>query len=69
MAGRGATRGGKAWLVAFSEIEGLRWVLSHSRMAFSPGTARRVGRIEPGDTLVLYVTRGAFHARPGTAQS
>lgn len=50
-----------AWLVAFGEIEGLRWVLGHERMAFSPGLSRRAARIQPGDSLVLYVTRGAFH--------
>ncbi len=52
---------GTAWLVAFGEIEGLRWVLAHERMAFSPGLSRRAARIQPGDALVLYVTRGAFH--------
>lgn len=52
---------GNAWLVAFGEIEGLRWVLEHERMAFSPGLSRRAAQIQPGDSLVLYVTRGAFH--------
>lgn len=52
---------GRAWLVAFGEIQGLRWVLEHERMAFSPGLSRRAVRIQPGDSLVLYVTRGAFH--------
>jgi hypothetical protein len=49
------------WLVAFGEIEGLRWVLKKSRMAFSEGLARRATGIRSDDHLVLYVTRGAFH--------
>jgi hypothetical protein len=51
-----------AWLIAFSEIEGLRWVLKHDRMIFSEGAARRAGDIQVGDKFVLYVTRGAFHS-------
>jgi len=30
-------------------------------MAFSEGMARRARRIQPGDRLVLYLARGAFH--------
>jgi hypothetical protein len=50
-----------AWLVAFGEIEGLRWVMEQRRMAFSEGLAKRATKIRVGDTLLLYVTRGAFH--------
>lgn len=50
-----------AWLVAISEVEGLRWVLDQRRMAFSEGLARRASNIQVGDRLILYVTRGAFH--------
>ena len=49
------------WIVAFGEIDGLRWVLDHQRMAFSDGLARKARKIQVGDELVLYVTRGAFH--------
>ncbi len=49
------------WLVVFAEVEGFRWVVRHSRMAFSEGMARRARRIQPGDRLVLYLARGAFH--------
>jgi hypothetical protein len=49
------------WLVAFGEIDGLRWVLREERMAFSKGLASRAGKIQVGDQLVLYVTRDAFH--------
>jgi hypothetical protein len=48
-------------LVAFGEIQGLRWVLEHQRMAFSEGLSSRARSIDIGDELVLYVTRGAFH--------
>ena len=50
-----------AWLVAFAEIAGLRWVLDQERMAFTSRAAARARRIDVGDGLVLYVTRGAFH--------
>jgi hypothetical protein len=43
------------------EIEGLRWVVEHEQMAFSPGLSRRAAKVQPGDELILYVTRGAFH--------
>ena len=49
------------WLLAFAEIAGLRWVLERRRMAFSRGAASRAARIQVGDELILYLTRGAFH--------
>jgi hypothetical protein len=49
------------WLVVFAEVEGFRWVVQHSRMAFSEGMARRARRIQPSDRLVLYLAHGAFH--------
>lgn len=52
-------RGG--WVVVLAEAEGLRWVLERSRMAWTAASARRAERIRPGDRLVLYVARGAFH--------
>ena len=52
-------RGG--WVVALAEAEGLRWVLSHARMAWTQASARRASVVRPGDRLVLYVARGAFH--------
>jgi hypothetical protein len=52
-------RGG--WVVVLAEAEGLRWVLARSRMAWTEASARRAERIRPGDRLVLYVARGAFH--------
>jgi len=52
-------RGG--WVVVLAEAEGLRWVLERSRMAWTEASATRAARIRPGDRLVLYVARGAFH--------
>lgn len=49
------------WLIVLAEAEALRWVLRERRMAFSPGQCRRASGIQPGDELVLYVARGAFH--------
>ncbi len=50
-----------AWLVVLAEAEGLRWVLEHSRMAWTEASATRASRIRPGDRMILYVARGAFH--------
>jgi hypothetical protein len=56
---RADERGG--WVVVLAEAEGLRWVLQRSRMAWTEASARRAEQIRPGDRLVLYVARGAFH--------
>lgn len=49
------------WLWIFGEIEGLRWVLQHSRMAFGKSQSASASQIQAGDRAILYVTRGAFH--------
>ena len=49
------------WVAVLSEAEGLRWVLKNSRMAWTEGSSSRAIRIQPGDGLLLYVARGAFH--------
>ncbi len=55
------TGGRNHWVWVFGEIEGLRWVLAHDRMAFPATAAPRLKAMEEGDRVVLYVTRGAFH--------
>lgn len=55
------TGGAQGWVVVLAEAEGLRWVLEHSRMAWTEASSRRASRVRPGDRLVLYVARGAFH--------
>ncbi|MDP9340675.1 MAG: hypothetical protein M3Q23_00925 [Actinomycetota bacterium] len=49
------------WLIVLAEVEALRWVLAERRMAFSEGQCRRASAIRPGDELVVYMGRGAFH--------
>ena len=49
------------WLVVLAEVEGLRWVLEKSRMAWTEASAGRASGIHAGDRRVLYVARGAFH--------
>ncbi len=49
------------WLVVLGEVEGLRWVLKNQRMAFAAARRALASRIEPGDRMVLYVGRGAYH--------
>lgn len=51
----------RRWLWVFGEIEGLRWVAAHDRMAFSAAAATRARAMRDGDRALLYVTRGAFH--------
>ena len=53
--------GRAGWVVVLAEAEGLRWVLEHRRMAWTEASARRAAQLRPGDALVLYVARGAFH--------
>lgn len=36
-------------------------MLEHSRMAWTEASSHRAGRIQPGNRIVLYVARGAFH--------
>jgi hypothetical protein len=49
------------WLVVLGEVEGLRWVLKNEKMAFTAARRSLASKIEPGDRMVLYVGRGAYH--------
>jgi hypothetical protein len=49
------------WLVVLGEVEGLRWVLKKQKMAFTATRRALASKIEPGDRMVLYVGRGAYH--------
>jgi hypothetical protein len=49
------------WVVVLAEAEGLRWVLERGRMAWTEASWRRAAQVRPGDPVVLYVARGAFH--------
>lgn len=48
------------YLLVLGTREGLAWVISNGRMAFSESNASRVEALKPGDRLFLYTTRGAF---------
>lgn len=51
-----------AWyLLVIGEREALRWILSTERMAFPERRRHDARRLCPGDGLLLYTTRGAFH--------
>jgi predicted RNA-binding protein len=50
----------RAYLLILGSREGLAWVLENKSMAFREGNASRAQRLEPGDRLFLYTTRGAF---------
>lgn len=49
------------WLSVIGDVEGLRWVLRHGRMAWTVASSRRAALLTPGDSLVVYVSRNAFH--------
>lgn len=48
------------WLIVLADKEGLRWVLDHSRMAFSERIGLRARKMKVGEPLILYTARGAF---------
>lgn len=49
------------YLLVLGEQEGLIWVLTSSRMAFTASRAPLASRLQPGDQLLLYLSRGALH--------
>ena len=48
------------WMWIFGDVEGYRWVLDRSRMAFAEAQASRVTGMATGDKAILYTSRGAF---------
>lgn len=53
-----------AYLVVLGERDAIRWVLEQQRMAFPATPRSEVAALSPGDQLLLYATRGAWH-NPG----
>lgn len=53
-----------AWLLVIGDREALGWVLSERRMAFQQHRRDQAQRLEEGDALLLYTTRGCFR-NPG----
>jgi hypothetical protein len=49
-----------AYLLPIADREPLAWILAEQRTAFSPASERKASRLEPGDALFLYATRGCF---------
>jgi len=49
-----------AYLVILNDRAALAWVIEHERMAFPPTRAAYADRLEVGDQLLLYTTRGCF---------
>jgi hypothetical protein len=52
---------GAAYLVVLGERTAIRWVLEEQRMAFPATPRAEVAALAPGDRLLLYATRGAWH--------
>lgn len=50
-----------AYLLVLGERDALAWVLAKQRMAFPEHRATEVSRLQQGDALFLYTTRGCFH--------
>jgi hypothetical protein len=50
-----------AYLLILAEREAIAWVLKHQRMAFPSRRATEASALRPGDALLLYTTRSAFH--------
>jgi len=49
------------YLVVLGEREAIAWVLREQRMAFPATRRAELERLEKGDRLLLYATRGAWH--------
>ncbi|MGW3246560.1 hypothetical protein [Streptomyces sp. NPDC001070] len=48
----------RSYLLILGKREAVAWVLRERRMAFPPGRRVEVTRLEPGDELLIYTTRG-----------
>ena len=49
-----------AWLLVIGDKEALGWVLAERRMAFQQHRREQARRLQEGDSLLLYTTRGCF---------
>jgi hypothetical protein len=48
------------YLLPIADREPLAWILDEQRTAFPSHRAREAEQLKPGDTLLLYTTRGCF---------
>lgn len=51
----------RTFLLPIAEREPLRWIVTKQRTAFADHRAGDAARLEVGDRLFLYTTRGCFH--------
>jgi hypothetical protein len=51
-----------AWLIVLGDGEAIEWVLSQGRMGFREHVPAE--RLQPGDGIAIYTTRGAFGNPP-----
>jgi hypothetical protein len=58
----------RSYLLILGEREAVAWVLRHQRMAFPARRRAEAGRLESGDELLIYTTRGCWH-NPGRDMS
>jgi len=50
----------RTYLLLIADREPLAWIISEQRTAFGEHRAREAEKLEPGDALLLYTTRGCF---------
>lgn len=51
-----------AWLLPIAERAPLRWIVAEQRTAFPRNRAADAARLQTGDAILLYTTRGCFHS-------
>ncbi|MBB0243279.1 hypothetical protein FNQ90_03925 [Streptomyces alkaliphilus] len=51
----------RSYLLVLGEREAVAWVLRQQQMAFPERRRTEVQRLEPGDELLIYTTRGCWH--------
>lgn len=50
----------RTWLLPIADRAPLQWIVSEQSTAFSAHRERDASQLSPGDTLLLYTTRGCF---------
>lgn len=53
-------RDARSYLLVIGDREALAWVLRESRMAFPPTRRAEVDRLDEGDELLIFTTRGCW---------
>lgn len=50
-----------SYLLVIADRTALAWIVAREKMAFGGRSAAQAGKLEPGDKLFIYTTRGCFH--------